>query len=82
MTNKERQRSLDKKKYYASQKEGYNLSGKMDYCKYCSKKAFNESRCTMPQEERVAGSFCAKAYNRQDYVLKQKSKYIKKNEQV
>jgi len=55
MTNKERQHSLDKKKYYASQKKGYDLSGKMDYCQYCSKKAFNENRCTILPEERVTG---------------------------
>lgn len=61
-TNKNRQMLCDLSKWLESKKEGYDKSGSMDYCEYCPyQKSFN---CEVEHEERVANSFCAKAYNR------------------
>ena len=62
MTNKERQKSLDKKKWIASEKKKLDYSGLMDYCRYCMHKDWVQ--CTAPQQEREALCLCARAYNR------------------
>jgi len=62
MTNKERQKTLDKRKWLASEQAGYDTSGMSIYCHYCSKQ--NGDSCQASQEERVNECLCAKAYNR------------------
>lgn len=72
MTNKERQKSLDKKKWLASEKHGHDLSGEMSPCHYCKKQTPNgwqkdgyfKHGCTASQEERETACLCATAFNR------------------
>ena len=61
MKNIERQKSLDKKKYLASEKYGGDLSGVMKYCWGCESRY--DMSCTKSQEERESKCLCAKAYN-------------------
>lgn len=63
MTNTERQRSLDKKKWVESEKSGIDKSGIMIYCSYCEY-CSSGFKCKATQQEREARSLCAKAYNR------------------
>lgn len=62
MTNKERQKLLDKKKWSESAKHCADLSGKMDYCATCDMR--EETGCRATQALRESESKCAKAYNR------------------
>lgn len=62
MTNKERQKLLDKKKWSESAKQSADLSGKMDYCKRCD--MCEATGCRATQALREGESLCAKAYNR------------------
>ena len=65
MTNRERQRSLDKKKWVASFENLCDMSGKMDYCDHCDRQAYDSDfHCEATQEEKEAQSLCATAYNR------------------
>lgn len=64
MTNKERQKSLDKKKWLESEKKGEDLSGKMYVCGWCKNKTRMFGECTASQEEREQKCLCATAYNR------------------
>ena len=64
MTNKERQKSLDKKKWLESEKIGFDMSGKMNYCDACVDRYLFEERCGISQEERESTCRCASAYNR------------------
>lgn len=74
MTNKERQKSLDKKKWLESEKKGKDMSAKMEYCFDCDKfivyKGHEKNmpcvttRCDASQEERESQCLCATAYNR------------------
>lgn len=72
MTNKERQKSLDKKKWLESEKKGEDMSGQMGWCPYCEHFDSDVSWfhqciirwCTATQEEREKQCLCAKAYNR------------------
>lgn len=62
MTNKEKQKWLDKRKWKASEETGRDMSGHMDYCAYCvNRKGLNG--CKANQTEREQGYFCATAYN-------------------
>ena len=63
MTNQERQKSLDKKKWITSEQYGEDLSGKMTYCLCCSKMSCFH-KCIATQKEREELSLCARAYNR------------------
>ena len=63
MTNIERQKSLDKKKYLASQMYKRDLSGNMIYCAKCEYVNCTHT-CRATQKERENGNLCAKAYNR------------------
>ena len=63
-TNKERQRSLDKKKWIESEKKGEDMSGKMPYCSFCKYKYLKFNSCTVTQEEREGKCLCATAFNR------------------
>ena len=63
MTNAERQKSLDKSKYYASQQYKKDLSGSMFYCHKCEYSSCTHN-CRATQKERESGCLCAKAYNR------------------
>ena len=72
MTNKDRQASLDKKKWLQSQEVGVDMSGRMPYCPYCKYQDSDISTyhrciilyCNATQEELECNSLCAKAYNR------------------
>lgn len=63
MTNKERQASLDKRKWLESEKSKVDLSGNMIYCSFCEY-CSNGIRCKANQTERDAKCLCATAYNR------------------
>lgn len=62
------QNHLDEIKYYNSEKEENDLSGKMDYCDRCSSKVWNDERkcfqCMSSQEDRATLCLCAKNYLR------------------
>ena len=62
MTNKERQKSLDKSKWLLSESEGKDKSGSMWYCNMCGHQT--KDGCNAAQEERESKCLCAKAYNR------------------
>lgn len=62
MTNIERQRSLDKKKYLESERQGMDLSGKMFYCNRCDYQYGN--LCTVTQNFKDKVCPCATAFNR------------------
>lgn len=66
MTNGERQKALDKKKYGASTMLERDMSGEMPYCDFCMCQAVsgNEKTCNSTQENREQFLWCAKAYNR------------------
>jgi hypothetical protein len=68
MTNKERQKSLDNKKFEASQKANRDLSGDMEYCSYCTYKLGQS--CFAKQEEKESNNLCARSYNRMVRKLK------------
>ncbi len=67
MKNSDRQKSLDKRKWLASEKAGTDLSGKMDYCKHCFYQGINIHHgggcCFGKREDIEQESSCAKAYN-------------------
>jgi len=63
MKNIERQRSLDRKKWYASLTYDSDQSGKMDYCQHCQKQGIFET-CEADQRVRESSCLCATAYNR------------------
>lgn len=60
MTNKQRQKSLDKRKWIASETLQRDLSGFMFWCETCQ----HYGNCTIPQAERERNTICATAYNR------------------
>lgn len=62
MTNKNRQRSLDRKKWLVSEKLKWDMSGAMPYCDFCEKR-FGMT-CKADQSDRTKDSLCAIAYNR------------------
>lgn len=70
MTNKERQRSLDKKKWLASEKYGGDLSGNMPFCEHCYQRGGLHGECQAPQQEREGLCHCARAYNRMKRLTK------------
>lgn len=70
MTNKERQKSLDKKKWLASEKIFFDMSGFMPYCKVCKERDLIDGGCIATQEEREGQCLCATAYNRMQRARK------------
>ena len=62
MTNKERQKKLDEKKWIASEKAKEDLSGLLDYCSHCDWQDIYG--CMATQEEIEREYKCAKAYNK------------------
>lgn len=62
------QKTLDKKRWLASEKVGYDLAGKLPECGNCEfKKLTISSRgnyCGETYDYRVLKCLCAKAYNR------------------
>ena len=64
ITNKERQKELDKEKWLESEQEGLDRSGQMTYCNDCDRKAGGELGCKATQAEREEKTLCAKAYNK------------------
>ena len=63
MTNEQRQKQLDKKKWLESESAGYDKSGDMDYCEYCDHQT-PSGDCEVNQVYRETISTCATAYNR------------------
>lgn len=67
ISNKNRQKLCDLEKWFESKKQGHDMSGCMPYCEHCEKADHSHptelGKCYATQEERVANSFCAKAYN-------------------
>lgn len=63
MTNLQRQKKLDKKKWLLSEKLGVDKSGDMDYCGYCLYQDI-EFNCFATQLDREMNCLCAKAYNK------------------
>lgn len=63
MTNKERQKRLDQKKWKISQICGKDMSGKMEYCFYCTFQG-KEYICPQNQTDREKLCSCAVAYNK------------------
>lgn len=69
MTNRERQRSLDRKKWNESREQMEDMSGKMYYCECCEKQGLSlnypfDLTCTATQEDREEQCLCATAFNR------------------
>lgn len=64
MTNKERQKSLDKKKWFVSEEFEADMSGFMPWCNLCDYRDVIDYGCTATQEEREGQCLCATAYNR------------------
>ena len=62
MTNKERQKQLDKKKWLESERCEFDCSGMLSYCHWC--KHEESLVCKATQEERETACLCATAYNR------------------
>lgn len=62
ITNKERQKELDKEKWLESERIGFNCSGSMYYCNTCDKE--EDFDCKATQAEREEKTLCAKAYNK------------------
>lgn len=63
MKNTERQRSLDREKWYKSLANDSDQSGKMEYCQFCNKRGLFDS-CEADQRIRESACLCATAYNR------------------
>lgn len=74
MTNKERQRSLDKKKWFRSIEEGSDQSGKLFYCDYCTKQNTAFNICDADQYSRETNCLCATAFNRSERAFYAKRK--------
>lgn len=66
------QQRLDILKWLNSEDCGYDLSGKMNYCDFCSNQT--EYGCAMSQIEREKNSSCAKAYNKFNSSINKKKK--------
>ena len=76
MTNIEKQKWLDRKKWVRSEKAGNDWSGLMEYCYYCPNQQYGNVKidtlnltvptgCLLPQKDRENNCACAKAYRRQ-----------------
>lgn len=63
MKNTERQKSLDRKKWYKSLANDSDQSGKMEYCQFCDKRGLFDN-CEADQRIRESVCLCATAYNR------------------
>lgn len=70
MTNKERQKRLDEKKWLASERKGFDMSAWMEWCEHCDKKTGMFGTCSATQEERETACLCATAYNRMQRARK------------
>lgn len=60
--NTQMQEHLDKIKWATSANYKCDMSGKMEYCKFCDKA--KDEVCIIPQDKRIEGSLCAKAFNK------------------
>lgn len=63
MTNRQRQKDIDKQKWEDGVRFGYDPSGLLAMCNYCPKQ-YHICKCSATQEEREAQCLCAKAYNK------------------
>lgn len=64
MKNIERQKALDKKKWFLSEKQNFDMSGFMLYCEYCENRGGLHGECQIKQLDREMNCVCARAYNR------------------
>jgi hypothetical protein len=62
MTNEERQKWLDRKKWEESYDSKKDMSGAMAYCEFCEYQVMKQ--CTEDQPYREQECACARAYNR------------------
>ena len=62
MTNLQRQKWCDKKKYIESERLHTDLSGNMDYCDFCDQQ--ENFKCRATQLDREMNCLCAKSYNK------------------
>lgn len=69
---KNRQKLCDISKWLESERQGKDVSGTMEICKYCS--ASQANTCTATHQERVDNNLCAKAYNISKKELNKKEK--------
>lgn len=74
ITLKNRQKLLDLEKWVESKKQGFDMSGCMLYCEFCDKADHSHptehGNCYVAQEQRVANSLCARAYNKMQKAKK------------
>ena len=68
VVDQEQQMKLDDKKWFASQRVGYDLAGAMDWCNYCqyqseSKESRSGKQCTF---NKTRGYPCAQAYSKME----------------
>lgn len=61
--NELKQKQLDEQKWLESEKQGWDLSGALDYCNYCKHRE-TFGTCPISQETRVLKCACTKAYNK------------------
>ena len=65
---KETQKRLDKKKWLESEKQGYDMSGCMTYCKDCEYADHSHStlngKCYATQQEKENNYICARQYEK------------------
>lgn len=62
--NTQQQDYLDKIKWATSAKNECDMSGRMNYCKFCNNEIKGGGGCKVTHEKRVEGSLCAKAFNK------------------
>jgi hypothetical protein len=72
MTNRERQRSLDRLRRQWTADAGVEASGRLDFCGRCEYRA-DGGGCLTHQAEREDKALCAKAFNRLNRRRKEKN---------
>lgn len=70
MKNTERQDQLDVQKYFDGIKHNRDMSGLMEYCRYCNFKDKHFFVCSISQDKRIKDSACAKAFNKMTKIRK------------
>lgn len=68
MTNRQRQKCLDKAKWLESEKQGHDMGGCMLYCQYCEHADHSHptesGKCYASYEEMSKNCYCATAFNK------------------
>lgn len=70
MKNTDKQKKLDKRKWFASIEANKDMGGYMDYCEYCDKIDPVFGGCSATQVQREKLSICATADNRRERAKK------------